>query len=287
MFALLLLKGVIIMSFSLDVKKELSEIKNLANKEAVRYELIGYLISNNINEEKSKIKYSTENEYNINRYAKLLRNVDIDNFKIDILGKVFVISFNKNKLNIDISFENIDEELIKSLTRGVFLGSGSVNNPENKYHLEIELKDDQIAKNLQNELKKYGISMKIMKNTLYLKDGERISNFLAFIGAVKAMLRFEEIRVQRDMNNKVNRLVNCETANLNKVLNASVEQIEAIRKLKKNGKFKKIDDSLKEIAELRLKHPDMSLENLGKLLKNPIGKSGVNYRLKKIIDMTK
>ena len=84
------------------------------------------------------------------------------------------------------------------------------------------------------------------------------------------------------MNNKVNRLVNCETANLNKVLNASVEQINAIKKLKENGKFEKMDDGLKEIANLRLENPDMPLVELGKKLSTPIGKSGVNYRLKKI-----
>ena len=83
--------------------------------------------------------------------------------------------------------------------------------------------------------------MKKIKNTLYLKDGEQISNFLAFIGASKSMLEFEEIRVQREMNNKINRLVNCETANLNKVINASVEQIDAIRKLKETGKFEKLN----------------------------------------------
>ena len=89
------------------------------------------------------------------------------------------------------------------------------------------------------------------------------------------------------MNNKVNRLVNCKTANLNKTLNASVEQINAIKKLKENGKFLKLDKGLQELAELRLEHPDMPLSELGQKLKNPIGKSGVNYRLKKIIELSK
>ena len=89
------------------------------------------------------------------------------------------------------------------------------------------------------------------------------------------------------MSGKVNRLVNCETANLNKTINASVEQIEAIRKLQKLGKFNSLDDKLKEIAILRIENPDMPLSNLGKLLKNPVGKSGVNYRLQKIIEISK
>ena len=87
------------------------------------------------------------------------------------------------------------------------------------------------------------------------------------------------------MRGKVNRLVNCETANLNKTINASIEQIAAIKKLKKEGKFNKLNDNLKEIANLRIENPDMSLIELGKLLKEPVGKSGVNYRLKKIIEI--
>ena len=98
-------------------------------------------------------------------------------------------------------------------------------------------------------------------------------------------MKFEDIRVQKEMRGKVNRIVNCQTANLNKTLNASVEQIDAIRKLQMNNKFNKLDENLKEIAMLRLEYPDISLVELGKKLKNPIGKSGVNYRLKKIIEM--
>ena len=98
-------------------------------------------------------------------------------------------------------------------------------------------------------------------------------------------MAFEDIRIQKEMRGKVNRFVNCESANLNKTINASVEQISAIRKLQETGKFNKLDDNLKEIAELRLENPQMSLVDLGKLLKNPVGKSGVNYRLKKIMEI--
>ena len=125
------------------------------------------------------------------------------------------------------------------------------------------------------------------KYSLYVKDGEAISEILAFLGANKSVLDFEEIRVKRQMRAKVNRIVNCETANLNKTINASIEQIEAIKKLKESNYFHKLNDSLKEIANLRLENPDMPLSELGKLLKEPLGKSGVNYRLKKIVDIAK
>ena len=110
---------------------------------------------------------------------------------------------------------------------------------------------------------------------------------MALIGASKAVMKFEDIRIKREMRGKVNRLVNCESANLNKVINASIAQIEAIQKLKETGQFNKLSNNLKEIAILRLENPDMSLIELGKLLKEPIGKSGVNYRLKKIIEIAR
>lgn len=181
------------------------------------------------------------------------------------------------------------EENLRAIIRGLFLGSGSINNPENKYHLEIVFKQDKNINEIIYILKKLGINIKRMetknKYSIYIKEGEEISKFLALIGANKAVMQFEDIRVQKEMKGKVNRLVNCETANLNKTINASIEQIAAIRKLQETGKFNKLNDNLKEIANLRLENPDIPLADLGKLLKSPVGKSGVNYRLKKIMEI--
>lgn len=285
------------MSFSSDVKEELSKVNNLANKIQVKYEFIGYLISNNSSVVGNKIRYATESQYNINRFAKLLSNLKID-YKIEMEGKSFVIKLKNSEFNeieiIDKKLilkiqENLDEKNEKSLVKGVFLGAGSINNPDNKYHLEIRFSNQENEEIILEILKKYNINFKKLdsqKNkSIYIKEGEEISKFLAFIGANKAVMKFEDIRVQRQMRGKVNRLVNCKAANLNKTLNASVEQIDAIRKLQQNGKFNKLEDNLKEIANLRLENPDMPLLELGKLLKNPVGKSGVNYRLKKIIEI--
>ena len=247
-------------SFSYEIKKELSELNNLAKKNEVRYELKGYLSSANIEFTKSRIKFATENEYNINRFGKLLKNVDINDFKIDLQGKVYVITTKIPDLSIDI--EQAEEQEKRAFTRGLFMGSGSINNPENKYHLEIKIFDNDLEQVLIGLLKQYDINVKSIDKAIYIKDGEEISKFLAFIGASKSVLEFEQIRVQRDMNNKINRLVNCKTANLNKTINASVEQINAIKKLKENGMFKKMDKSLQELAELRLEYPDMPLAEL-------------------------
>ena len=277
------------MSFSTELKEEISKIDNLSNKEAVKYELIGYLISSNISEDKNNIKFSTENEYNINRFSRLLNNMEIHNYDIAVQGNLFVITVNKRILEKIETIENLNAEQIKWLIRGTYLGSGSINNPEKKYHVEIGISKKSDAEIIIEYLKKYDIKSNLTEKNgeyaIYLKDGEEISKFLALIGANKAVLKFEEIRVQREMNNKINRIVNCETANLNKTINASIEQIEAIKKLKSNKKFEKLEDSLKEIAELRLKNPNASLIELGKMLKQPIGKSGVNYRLKKIMEI--
>ena len=277
------------MSFSTELKEEISKLETLSNKEAVKYELIGYLISSNISEEKNKIKFSTENEYNINRFSRLLSNMEINNYDIAVQGNLFVITVNKKMIENIENIENLNLEQIKWLIRGVYLGSGSINNPEKKYHLEIGIAKNSDAEKIIEYLKSYDIKSNIIEKkseyAVYLKDGEEISKFLALLGANKSVIKFEEIRVQREMNNKINRIVNCETANLNKTINASIEQIEAIKKLKTNKKFEKLDDSLKEIAELRLQNPNASLIELGKLLKQPVGKSGVNYRLKKIMEI--
>lgn len=275
------------MSFSSEIKEELSKTNNLKNKEEVKYEFLGYLISSNIAIKKNKIEYSTENEYNINRLNKLLNNLNID-YDICVKGNLFVIKFNIENITDYINLlGNIEKENIKkAFIRGSFLGSGSINDPNKKYHIEISLENKQYANILKNILKEFEITFKELERkssySLYSKDGEEISKFLALIGASKAVINFEEIRVIRDIRNNVNRKVNCETANLNKTVNAAVRQIEDIKFIYNSKVEDKLSDNLKEIANLRMENPDISLVELGKLLKEPIGKSGVNHRLKKI-----
>lgn len=288
------------MSFSSEVKQNLSKMTNLANKESVKYELIGYLISNNTTYKNGKIMYKTENEYNINRFSKLLSNINIINQEIQIKGNNYIITTSKiekineiNYNNEDIEYiENVQkEELQKCIIRGAFLGSGSVSNPESKYHLEMILSTKFNAEKIIQILSNHTIGAKILERKngygIYIKDGEEISKLFALIGANSSVLKFEQIRVLRDMKNNINRKVNCETANLNKTVNAAVKQIEAIKILQETGKFDNLAESLKEIAKIRIENPDASLIELGQMLKNPIGKSGVNHRLGKILDIAK
>lgn len=282
------------MSFSSDVKEELSKLSNLANKACVKAEMYGYLCTTNVSKERGCIKFSTESEYNINRFSKLLNNLNVFKYNIDISGKNFNITISRDESKkitelykeYNLSKEEAEQ---KAYIRGIFLGSGSINNPNNKYHIEVILKTRENAENIITILSNYNINFKILnsenKCSIYSKDGEEISKFLAFIGASSSVLKFEEIRVYRDMRNNVNRIVNCETANLAKTVDAAVKQINAINKLKQNGKFNDLPDNLKELANLRVENPEASLTELGKMLKEPIGKSGVNYRLKTLINL--
>lgn len=288
------------MSFSSEIKEELSKLNTLSNKEIVKAELIGYLLSSNIVISNNKIKYSTENEYNINRFNKLLKNLNID-YKIELQGKIYTIKFNKN-INIDeicinkdfieinnLELDSKEENYLKAIVRGAYLGSGSLNNPSVKYHLEIILSTEKNAKYIGKIVNKFGIKIKYLNrkkgSSIYIKDGEEISKLLAFIGSNKSVLKYEEIRVVKETRNNINRLVNCETANLNKTINAAVQQIDAINIIKNKKEFDNLPDNLKEIAKLRLENTDASLIELGNMLKEPVGKSGVNYRLKKLIEI--
>ena len=267
-------------SFSRKVKEELSKLNNLSNKNLVKYELQGYLLTASSN------KFTTENEYNINRFSKLLSNSGLDDFKIEMQGNKFCIT---TKKPIEINQEITDVEEAKAIVRGSFMGAGSISNPKSKYHLEIVFQIEENALKINHILNHFEINSKVLQRAknyiVYIKDGEDISNFLAFIGANKSVLKFEENRVIRDVRNNVNRIVNCETANLNKVIQTAVKQIEDIKLIKKKNKFNDLNAGEKELAELRLKNPEASLTELGKMLKKPISKSGVNHRMRAIEEL--
>ena len=278
------------MSFSGDIKIELSKMNNLKNKQEVYAEFLGYLVTINL-DEKNDIKFLTESQYNINRFSKLLSNINIVKYKIEIQGKNYIITFKNQEKFKEIDTEYLQtytntDNLKKAFIRGTFLGGGYLNDPQNKYHMEIGFSKSAYAEYAVNILNEFGIKAKLLnrekETSLYIKDGEEISKCLALIGANSSVIKFEEVRVIRDMKNNVNRLVNCETANLNKTIGAAVEQTKLIKAIKKSGKFNSLPDDLKEIANLREKNPNATLEELGKMLSKPIGKSSVSHRFKKI-----
>ena len=174
----------------------------------------------------------------------------------------------------------------RAYIRGAFLSSGSVTNPEKTYHLEFVNTNLQYAEELKNLISFFDIETKIVKRkehyVLYVKEGELIVNLLNVMGAHVALMDFENVRILKDMRNNLNRIVNCETANLGKIVAASVKQVEDINYIMKNSDFSELPENLIEVAKLRVEYPDASLKELGQMMKPPVGKSGVNHRLKKL-----
>lgn len=178
------------------------------------------------------------------------------------------------------------ENAKRAYIRGAFLGGGSVTNPEKTYHLEFVNHTKEHADQLSELINSYGLNSKVIQRkgsfVVYLKEGDQIVDLLNIIGAHNSLLNLENIRIYKEMRNNVNRLVNCETANLSKTVNASVRQIECINIIKNTIGFKKLPPGLRQVAEARLNHPDCSLKELGEMLDPPVGKSGVNHRLRKL-----
>lgn len=188
----------------------------------------------------------------------------------------------------------ISDELIKNqcckraYLRGAFLAGGSVNHPEtSSYHLEIFSFYEEHNRSLCKLINHFHLSAKMIERKkgfiLYLKESEKISEFLNVIGAHQALLRFEDVRIMKDMRNSVNRLVNCETANLNKTVGAAMRQVENIRFIKREVGLERLPDKLQEIAQLRIDHQDVTLKELGEMVESgKVSKSGINHRFRKI-----
>lgn len=174
----------------------------------------------------------------------------------------------------------------KAFLRGAFLAGGSVSDPEKTYHLEITAHNRRLAQDLSRILGTFGLNAKIVRRkgsyVTYLKEGENIVDLLNIAGAHSALMELENVRILKGMRNSVNRIVNCETANLEKTVNASIRQVENIKYIKEKAGFDILPDNLREIAELRLQYSDANLIELGQLLVPPLGKSGVNHRLRKL-----
>lgn len=179
-----------------------------------------------------------------------------------------------------------DEGTKRAYIRGAFLGGGSISNPEKTYHLEFVTHNYDYAIELSKLINTYSLSSKVIqrKNSyvIYIKEGEQIVDLLNIIGAHSSLLQLENIRIMKEMRNNVNRLVNCETANLSKTVNAAVRQVESIKLIEEEIGLDRLPKNLREVAELRLEFPDESLKELGAMLNPPVGKSGVNHRLRRI-----
>ncbi|WP_051275901.1 DNA-binding protein WhiA [Desulfovirgula thermocuniculi] len=179
----------------------------------------------------------------------------------------------------------------RAYLRGAFLGGGSVSDPGGAYHLEVVAGDLTHARGVCRLMRRFGlkagISRRKGRHVVYLKDGGSIADLLRITGAHGALLEFENRRVYKDMRNRVNRLVNCETANLNKTVNAALRQLENIRFLAAALGLDRLPPALRQVAEARLRHPDASLRELGEMLEPRASKSAVNHRLRRLDELAR
>lgn len=299
------------MSYASEVKKELTGIT--VHEKNARAELMALIRMNgsiglanhamilNVQTESPAIArriyslikqlYKVESDILVRKKMKLKKNntyvVRLRHHAQEILGDLAILDGFQIKERVPLDLLT-DDLMIRSYLRGAFLAGGSVNNPEtSRYHLEIYSLYEEHNEMIAEMINLYNLNARTTNRRsgyiVYLKEAEKIANFLQLIGATTSMLEFENIRIVRDMRNSVNRLVNCENANMDKVANAANRQVENIMLIEATVGLSSLPEKLRAIAETRLAHQEVSLKELGTLVPGgPISKSGVNHRLRKL-----
>lgn len=300
------------MSFTSEVKNEISNLKTTKTENISE---LSSIIRNIGTLTGDILKITTENEYVARRIFNLIK------IEYNVLPKITVrrgYNFNKNyiyileikqkkeeiledlsvnmknEINIPKEYIYSDEEQIRSYLRGLFLSVGSVNDPKkSRYHLEFFVDNEEYAIFVSNLLNMYYLNSKTIKKDnkymVYIKEAEKIGDFLRILNATNALFYYEDIRIYRDHKNMTNRLNNCEQANVDKIIQTASTQIRHIEAIKEIGGLDLLDEKTKEAAIYRLKYPEASLVELGEIITietgNPITKSGLHHRFRKIKEL--
>ena len=295
-------------SFSVLTKEELCKTGN-NNTEEMSAELAGILLFGAAISG-GRVKLSTENADVFGRYRELCKALKIDDGEIllsdnsarytslaklegamqRLLDTFEITDFNTGVVRYGVALSVMeDAECRRSFIKGAFLGGGTIIDPNKNYNLEIVVPYKGLSRDFTETLKKAGFDFKSVlrksKYVLYIKNSETILDFLTYIGAYRAQMELINIKIEKEIRNDFNRSVNSETANIEKTINASVRQIQAIEVIEEKVGIDELPDDLRDLAVLRMKHKSESLGKLGKLLDPPLGKSGVNHRFNRIIAM--
>ena len=283
------------MSFSRDVKKELSNLTPAA-RHCRLAELSGIIaFSGGAFVEKRDGSWAalrTENFSAARKYFTLLRktfniglSVSVRQNRNPAGSTIFTVGSGKDVLSARTAPAH-NRCCRRAFIRGAFLASGSISDPGKGYHLEFVCGGEDNAARLKAMLESFGVESRITirkkNHVLYVKEGSAIADTLNIMGAHVSLMEFENIRILKEMRNSVNRQVNCETANLNKTVSAAVKQIADIRYIRDSIGLESLPDNLRAVAALRLDQPGASLKELGEMLDPPVGKSGVNHRLRRL-----
>ena len=308
------------MSFSSQVKDELSKQVSMARhcqiaEIAAIISMCGQVTIDS--RERYAIKVKTENLSVARKYFTLLEktfNINTETFVSRNLSREtisYTVAIKKHEDSIKVlqatklidASGDIAEEfsMIKNLIilhscckraflRGAFLAAGSISNPEKSYHIEIVCAGGRKAEQIKNIINSFGLDAKVIirkkSYVVYIKEAAQIVDLLNVMEATNALMDMENIRILKEIRNTVNRKVNCETANINKTVSAAGKQIEDIRYIQNQIGLKELPEALLEMAQVRLEYPNASLKELGDLLSTPIGKSGVNHRLRKLSEIS-
>ncbi|WP_099467078.1 DNA-binding protein WhiA [Konateibacter massiliensis] len=304
------------MSFSSDVKDELSRQISSARhcqiaEIAAIISLCGKVLISA--EDKYCIKVHTENvavarkyftlikkTFNINTEISIRRNVYLKKSRtysilmkghedsVRVLNACKLIENGEIKENLSVVSNLVIQNSCcrRAFIRGAFLASGSISDPEKFYHFEIVCLQKEKAEQLQAIINSFDMDAKIVQRkkyqVVYIKEGAQIVEILNVMEAHVSLMNLENVRILKEMRNSVNRQVNCETANINKTVSAAVKQIDDINFIKEHMGLEGLSEGLDEVAQLRLEYPEATLKELGELLNPPVGKSGVNHRLRKL-----
>ena len=278
------------MSFSSDVKKELlGQVPR--SRHCQLAELAGIInMDGAIDKDTGCLVLESENELVIHKYEVLMKKA----FSVDA-GSPLTQGDTKrimSALKLEKPGYAADGLILmqtcckRAYLRGVFMAAGSISNPQKSYHFEIVCKSSSQAEQIQEILKGFDTDAKIVGRkshyVVYLKEGSNIVDCLNVMEAYVSLMNLENVRILKEMRNSVNRKVNCETANIKKTVNAAVKQIEDIELIRDKTGLEKLPDVLKETARVRLEYPEATLKELGGYFDPPVGKSGVNHRLKKL-----
>lgn len=302
------------MSYTAKIKEEISNVKS--SKSEIIAELSAY-IRNNGTITKDKITLTTENHfiveriisslkalYNINVKEEVIENLNFSkrslyqitiDEKLDIICKdLGICDDNGNYLDIIPNYIIGSDEEIKAYIKGTFNASGSISDPKkSRYHMEILISNAEEAVFVQKLLNSFDLNAKILSREkgfmIYIKEAEKISDFIKILGANNAVLYYENVRIYRDQKNKTNRLNNCEQANMDKVFETANEQLKQIEIIEKNDGVMLLDERTKVALEYRKKYPEASLKELAEIITletgKPLTKSGINHRMRKIKEL--
>lgn len=277
------------MSFTIDVKNEVCEcIIPQAMLDVFRYGLLYCLGADKpfLLTDSRRVDRSFSELFGNNVYSEQVKRKNGQYYKISVNEAALEPEFGYKAAEINRNYVSGNDAETGIFLRGVFLSCGTVSVQKAGYHLELSVRNSDKCEQLYNLIHEQG--MKINRSVrrgvpfLYSKDSENIADFLTFIGAMSGSMEIMNIKIYKEFRSNINRVVNCEAANIGKTVTAAAKQIEDIKLIMESGDYDKLSAELKEIASLRIDNPDISLNELGKLLDPPISRSGVNHRLERL-----